>query len=82
MDETVNVSGHKPMKYWVDLIRIICPVGQLETRKRLELVQRLMVDGGKIPPHMIPKGKKILAMNSFELDSTPDGTTWLISVSG
>jgi len=37
---------------------------------------------GKTPPHMIPKGKTIRALNSFEFEAAPSGTTWSVRDSG
>jgi len=56
--------------------------GSRENKELITVIAAVNADGAKTPPHMIPNGKTIRALNSFELNAAPNGTIWSVSDRG
>ena len=51
-------------------------------RETITVIGTINAAGGHIPPHIIVKGKTRRALNSFEILTAPEGSTWSVSDSG
>ena len=51
-------------------------------RETITIIAAVNAAGGSIPPHLIPKGKTVRALQTFNTDDAPTGTNWSVSESG
>jgi len=51
-------------------------------RETITVIACINAAGGFVPPHIIPKGKTVKALQSFQTEDAPNGTNWSVSDSG
>ena len=51
-------------------------------RETITLIAAVNAGGGTVPPHLIPKGKTVRSLQSFNTADAPDGTNWSFSETG
>lgn len=82
MDETGIQLEHRPKKVIARLGSKHLQSRTSGNRETITIVGCVNADGGVIPPHIIIKGKTVRALNSFEVNAAPIGSTWSVSDSG
>ena len=82
MDETGLTLDHKPKK-------VVAATGAKHlqsctsgNREMLTVIATINAAGRALPPHIIAKGKTLKALDSFQQELAPTGTTWSVSDTG
>ena len=82
MDETGFQLDHKPL-------HILARKGSKHLQSRtsgnrelITVIGAINANGTCLPPHVIPKGKTVRALTSFQTEQAPKGTNWSVSNSG